>query len=182
MFLSDHLAANGGFISPFKTTPRRHLGRNSWVRGRRILTHLIMLWMVSSCMAVGIFNILGTLAIEDLWTLRVFTCLFSAKRWARYSASVTYERTVCLYHWPTWQRPSTESYTRYWISLWGDQSPFPLLFQESDAVWADPSLIKSTQLYPIGKDLCGTGVAKFGNVLAQGYICQRYVRTKTELE
>ena len=73
MFLSDPLRANGGFISPFETMLRCHLGR-------RILILLMMLWMVSSCMAVGGFNILRTLAIDDWCTFLVFACLFSAKR------------------------------------------------------------------------------------------------------
>ena len=53
-----------------------------------------MLWMTSSCMAVGGFNIQRTLAIEERCTLIVFTCLFSAKRWIRYSASVRYKRSL----------------------------------------------------------------------------------------
>ena len=83
-----------GFISPFKTTLRCHLGRTSWVRRDRMLILRMMLWIVSSCSAVGGFNLLRTLAMEALWTLMGFTCLFFVNRWTRYSARVTYERSL----------------------------------------------------------------------------------------
>ena len=86
--------AKCGFISPFKTTLRCHLGRTSWIRGCRMLILRMMLWIVSSCSAVGGFNILRTLAMEALWTLMVFTYLFSMNRWTRYSTRVTYERSL----------------------------------------------------------------------------------------
>ena len=94
MSLSDPLMVKDGFISPFRTTLRWHLGKTSSVRRCRILSRLMMLWMVSSCMVVGGFDILMTLAIEEQCTLIVFTCLFSAKRWTSYSANVTYERSL----------------------------------------------------------------------------------------
>ena len=143
MFLSDLLMANGGFISPIKTTLRCHLGRIFWVRGHRILILLMILWMVPSCMVVGRFNILRTLTIDNRCSLIVFTCLFvySQQRTERDNLPVWRTRspwTAFPYNLLTWQRPSTGNCTRDWMSLWGDQLPFPLLLHGSGAVGGDP--------------------------------------------
>ena len=100
-----------------------------------MLIRRMTLWIVSSCNAVGGFNSLRTLAMEALCTLMVFTCLFCASKCTRYSArDMRGPWTVCLCHWPTGQRPSTESYKRYWKNLEEDQPPYPLQCLGSDAV------------------------------------------------
>ena len=86
--LSHPLMAKGGFMSPYNTTLRCHFWRTSWVLGCRMLILRMTLWIVSSCSWFGIFNVLRKLAMEALWTLMVFTCLFCVNRWTRYSARV----------------------------------------------------------------------------------------------
>ena len=115
--------AKGGFMSPFKTTLRSHLWRTSWVLGRRMLILRMTIWIVSSCSLVGGFNVLRKLAMEALcspvcsvWTDGPDTLPWWYKRGPE---------TGCLYHWPTWQRPSTEDCKRYWKNLEEDRPPYP---------------------------------------------------------
>ena len=42
--------------------------------------------------------------------------------------------TGCFYHWPTWQRPSTENCKRYWKNLEEDRPPYPQQILGSYAV------------------------------------------------
>ena len=149
--------ANGGFISPLRTTLRCHLGRTSWVQGCKILIRLMMLWMVSSCMGVGGFIILRTLAMEEQCTFIVFTCLFSAKRWTRYSARVMYMRSLdCIplslahlakaFHWNlyTWLDKSLRGSAAISTTVLGKWCCLRI------------SRIRATRLDPTGEDLCGT--------------------------
>ena len=87
----------------------------NFVRGHRMLILWMTLWIVSFCNAVGGFNSLRTLAMGDLCTLMVLSCLFSANRWTRYFARVTY--------------------IRYWKNLEEDRPPYPLQCLGSDAIY-----------------------------------------------
>ena len=76
MCLSVPLMANGGFIKPFRTMLRCHLGKTSCSLGPSIVILRMTLWRLLSCRAVGGFSNFRTLEIEALWTRIVFTFLF----------------------------------------------------------------------------------------------------------
>ena len=117
----------------------------------------MMVWMVSSCMVVVRFNILRTLAIDDRCTLIVFTGLFSAKWWLRYSASMMYGRSLdCVslsfahltkaFHWE--------------LNTWLDESlrGSAAIFMTVSGKWCcwSRSRIRAMRLDPKGEGLFGT--------------------------